>query len=203
MAQQTTLSLNGTSGQVYAAFVAKTAAVAVPPTYKEIIDAIDSHIKSNLDDGGAQDYMIAGKRITKYRLEELLEDLRRHAAWGVLGAPPVPVLHADAEVELEDLTLATWNFVSSMEPFGEANREPVLITYGAVPLDVRRVVADGKRLKRSFDADGRRIESIGFGLGDRKLGRGPVDIVYQLRSEVWQGRTRYQLGLRDIRQARG
>ena len=145
----------------------------------------------------------AGFSIKTEQLPELLEDLRRHAAWGVLGAPSVPVLHADAEVELEDLTVTTWNFVSSMEPFGEANREPMLVTYGAVPLDVRTVGAGGKHLKIAFDADGRRVESIGFGLGDRPLGAGPVDIVYQLRSEVWRGRTRHQLGLRDIRPARG
>jgi len=64
---------------------------------------------------------------------------------------------------------------------------------------VRTVGVDGKHLKISFDADGRRVDSIGFGLGDRPLGSGPVDIVYQLRTEVWRGRTRHQLGLRDIR----
>jgi single-stranded-DNA-specific exonuclease len=88
-----------------------------------------------------------------------------------------------------------------MEPFGEANREPVLVTYGVVPLDVRTVGVEGKHLKISFNADGRRVESIGFGLGDRDLGTGAVDIVYQLRTEVWRGKTRHQLGLRDIRPA--
>jgi hypothetical protein len=33
------------------------------------------------------------------------------------------------------------------------------------------------------------------------LGTGAVDIVYQLRTEVWRGKTRHQLGLRDIRPA--
>ncbi|MDP7262763.1 MAG: single-stranded-DNA-specific exonuclease RecJ [Dehalococcoidia bacterium] len=141
----------------------------------------------------------AGFSIKHELLDDLLDDLRKHTAWDALGAPAVPTLHADAEVRLEDLTTSTWNFVSAMEPFGEANKEPVLVTYGAVPLDVRTVGVGGKHLKISFDADGRRIDSIGFGLGDRPLGSGPVDILYQLRSEVWRGRTRHQLGLRDIR----
>jgi len=145
----------------------------------------------------------AGFSIKIDMLPDLLDDLRKHAAWGALGAPAVPNLHADAEVRIEDLTISTWNFVAAMEPFGEANREPVLVTYGAVPLDVRTVGVDGKHLKISFDADGRRIDSIGFGLGDRPLGSGAVDIVYQLRTEVWRGKTRHQLGLRDIRPARG
>jgi len=144
----------------------------------------------------------AGFSIKNELLPNLLDDLRKHAAWGALGAPTLPVLHADAEVRLEDLTVSTWNFVASMEPFGEANREPVLVTYGAVPLDVRTVGVGGKHLKISFDADGRRVDSIGFGLGDRPLGSGAVDIVYQLRTEIWRGRTRHQLGLRDIRPAK-
>ena len=86
-----------------------------------------------------------------------------------------------------------------MEPFGEGNRQPVLVTYGAVPLDVRTVGVGGKHLKISFEANGRRIDSIGFGLGDRTLGSGSVDIAFQLRSEIWQGKTRHQLGLQDIR----
>ncbi len=141
----------------------------------------------------------AGFSIKHDLLDNLLEDLRRHAAWGVLGASPVPTMHADAEVRLTDLTVSTWNFVAAMEPFGEANRKPVLVTYGATPIDVRTVGAGGKHLRISFEADGRRIDSIGFSLGDKPLGSGKVDIIYELRSEIWRGKTRHQLGLRDIR----
>ncbi|HCI86778.1 MAG TPA: single-stranded-DNA-specific exonuclease RecJ [Dehalococcoidia bacterium] len=141
----------------------------------------------------------AGFSIKHDLLDNLLEDLRRHAAWGVLGASPLPTMHADAEVRLTDLTVSTWNFVAAMEPFGEANGKPVLVTYGATPIDVRTVGAGGKHLRISFEADGRRIDSIGFSLGDKPLGSGKVDIIYELRSEIWRGKTRHQLGLRDIR----
>ncbi|MCS5643652.1 MAG: single-stranded-DNA-specific exonuclease RecJ, partial [Dehalococcoidia bacterium] len=141
----------------------------------------------------------AGFSIKIEFLPSLLDDIRKRTAWSALTTPALPALHADAEVKLEDLTISTWNFVSSMEPFGEGNRQPVLVTYGAVPLDVRTVGVSGKHLKISFEANGRRIDSIGFGLGDRPLGSGSVDIAFQLRSEIWQGKTRHQLGLKDIR----
>ena len=143
----------------------------------------------------------AGFSIKIEFLPSLLDDIRKRTAWSALTTPALPALHADAEVKLEDLTISTWNFVSSMEPFGEGNRQPVLVTYGAVPLDVRTVGVGGKHLKISFEANGRRIDSIGFGLGDRPLGSGSVDIAFQLRSEIWQGKTRHQLGLKDIRPA--
>lgn len=141
----------------------------------------------------------AGFSIKIEFLPSLLDDIRKRTAWSALTTPALPALHADAEVKLEDLTISTWNFISSMEPFGEGNQQPVLVTYGVVPLDVRTVGVGGKHLKISFEANGRRIDSIGFGLGDRPLGSGSVDIAFQLRSEIWQGKTRHQLGLKDIR----
>jgi len=141
----------------------------------------------------------AGFSIKIEFLPSLLDDIRKRTAWSALTTPALPALHADAEVKLEDLTISTWNFISSMEPFGEGNQQPVLVTYGAIPLDVRTVGVGGKHLKISFEANGRRIDSIGFGLGDRPLGSSSVDIAFQLRSETWQGKTRHQLGLKDIR----
>ena len=141
----------------------------------------------------------AGFSINMELMSSLLDDIRKSTALSALNAPMMPALCADAEIKLKDLTVSTWNFISSMEPFGEGNRQPLLVTYGAVPLDVRTVGAGGKHLKLSFDANGQRIDSIGFGLGDHPLGTGLLDIAFQLRSEIWQGKTRHQLRLIDIR----
>ena len=141
----------------------------------------------------------AGFSINMELMSSLLDDIRKSTALSALNAPMMPALCADAEIKLEDLTVSTWNFISSMEPFGEGNRQPLLVTYGAVPLDVRTVGAGGKHLKISFESNGQRIDSIGFGLGDHPLGTGSLDIAFQLRSEIWQGKTRHQLGLIDIR----
>ena len=135
----------------------------------------------------------AGFSIKMELMSSLLDDIGKSTAINPL------TLCADAEVKLEDLTISTWNFISSMEPFGEGNQQPVLVTYGAVPLDVRTVGAGGKHLKISFEANGQRIDSIGFGLGYHPLGTGLLDIAFQLRSEIWQGKTRHQLGLIDFR----
>ena len=141
----------------------------------------------------------AGFSINMELMSSLLDDIRKSTALSALNAPMMPALCADAEIKLKDLTVSTWNFISSMEPFGEGNRQPLLVTYGAVPLDVRTVGAGGKHLKISFESNGQRIDSIGFGLGDHPLGTGLLDIAFQLRSEIWQGKTRHQLGLIDIR----
>ncbi|MDA1280102.1 MAG: single-stranded-DNA-specific exonuclease RecJ [Chloroflexi bacterium] len=165
----------------------------------EVLDlhaALSTHLDEFSRFGGHA--RAAGFAIKEEDLPGLLEDLRHRAAWGSLGGPAIPALQADAEVDLEDLTVSTWNFVASMEPFGEANSEPILVARRTLPVDVHTVGAGGKHLKISFDSNGQRLDSIGFGLGDRPLGSGAVDIMFQLRSEIWRGRIRHQLGLRDI-----
>ena len=106
----------------------------------------------------------AGFSINMELMSSLLDDIRKSTALSALNAPMMPALYADAEIKLEDLTISTWNFISSMEPFGEGNRQPLLVTYGAVPLDVRTVGAGGKHLKISFESNGQRIDSIGLSL---------------------------------------
>ena len=46
------------------------------PTDLEMLVAIKLHIKGQLDDGGVQDYSLAGKRLSKYTLTELLPLLK-------------------------------------------------------------------------------------------------------------------------------
>ncbi|GIT59146.1 MAG: hypothetical protein Ct9H300mP19_10940 [Dehalococcoidia bacterium] len=89
----------------------------------------------------------AGFSINMELMSSLLDDIRKSTALSALNAPMMPALCADAEIKLEDLTVSTWNFISSMEPFGEGNRQPLLVTYGAVPLDVRTVGAGGQTFK--------------------------------------------------------
>jgi hypothetical protein len=52
-----------------------------------------------------------------------------------------------------------------------------------------------------LEHEGRRVNAIGFGLGQAALGNGRVDVAYELRTDTWNGRIRKELGLLDIRSA--
>ncbi len=145
----------------------------------------------------------AGFTVESGYLGAVLAELERSAAWSMMGHDPEPVIEIDAETRLADMGASMWDFISVMEPFGAANSKPVFMSRGVVPSEVKTIGATGKHLRMTLEDDGRRVGAIGFNLGDATLGRGKVDIVYELRNDSWRGRVRKELGLLDIRPSQG
>jgi single-stranded-DNA-specific exonuclease len=144
----------------------------------------------------------AGFTVEEGYLDAVLAEMERAAAWSMMGREPDPVIDVDAETLLSDMGASMWDFVAAMEPFGSANSKPIFLSRGVTPTAVKTIGAGGKHLRMTVEHDGRKVDAIGFGLGDAPLGRGPVDIVYELRSDTWKGRVRKELGLKDIRPSR-
>lgn len=145
----------------------------------------------------------AGFTVESGYLDAVLAELERSAAWSMMGRDPVPTLEIDAETRLADMGASMWDFVSAMEPFGAANRKPLFMSRGVMPSEVKTIGATGKHIRMKLEDDGRKVDAIGFNLGDAPLGRGRVDIVYELRNDTWRGRIRKELGLLDIRPTKG
>jgi single-stranded-DNA-specific exonuclease len=134
-------------------------------------------------------------------LDPVLAELERAATWSLMGRDQDIILNIDAETPLSEMGASMWDFVAAMEPFGAANEKPVFMSRGVTPLEVKTMGAGGRHLRMTLEDEGRRVNAIGFGLGDAPLGRGRVDIAYELRSDTWKGRVRHELGLLDIRPA--
>lgn len=144
----------------------------------------------------------AGFTVESGYLDAVLAELDRAAAWSLMGRETSPVIEIDTEVRLADMGASIWDFVAAMEPFGAANNKPTFMSRNVSPVEVKTIGSTGKHLRLTVEDDGRRVGGIGFGLGDARLGRGHVDIVYELRNDTWRGRIRKELGLLDIRPSR-
>ena len=144
----------------------------------------------------------AGFTVAMGYLDAVLGEVERTAAWANLRGPETPPLKADAEATLDGLGASMWDFVRRMEPFGEANPQPLFIARSLSPVSVKTVGAQGKHLRLTLEQGGKRVDAIGFGLGSTSLGDGRVDAAFELRSDSWNGRIRYELGLRDVQPAR-
>jgi single-stranded-DNA-specific exonuclease len=144
----------------------------------------------------------AGFTVEMGYLDAVLGEIERQAAWALMGLDSDPVLEIDAETPLSALGASLWDFVGAMEPFGEANRKPVFMPRNVLPAEVKTMGSTGKHLRMTLEDGGRRVGAIGFGMGEATLGRGTVDIAYELRSDTWNGRQRRELGLLDIRPSR-
>lgn len=144
----------------------------------------------------------AGFTVEYDYLDPVLAELERSAAWSMMGHDPEPTIEIDAETRLADMGASMWDFVSAMEPFGKANSKPVFMSRNVAPTEVKTIGATGKHIRMMLEDDGRQVAAIGFNLGDARLGRGRVDVVYELRNDTWRGRVRKELGLLDIRPSR-
>ena len=111
-------------------------------------------------------------------------------------------LAVDAEINLRGVTFKLVEDIQALQPFGYSNPTPRFMTTGLTVRHQAVVGRDGNHLKLKLH-DGKQIwDAIGFRMGQRwppskRLNR--IDAVYTLEFNTWQGVTRLQLNLKDIR----
>lgn len=147
--------------------------------------------------------MAAGFTLETSRLEELEEQLLQIAERDITDDMLVPVLAIDAEVELADVGWNLFRELRELEPFGQGNRQPVLMSRNVQALDVRAMGKNEQHLKlRLASNQGKPIEAVAFRLGHlaEPLQRHPwIDVVYTLETNEWGETHSIQLNMKDFR----
>ncbi|GAB4117819.1 MAG: single-stranded-DNA-specific exonuclease RecJ [Roseiflexaceae bacterium] len=147
----------------------------------------------------------AGFSIETRRIGELEQALLRYAATR-LPDQPDPVLAIDTEAELSSLNWELLAQLSTLEPFGQANPQPVLISRKVRVLhaDTRGAEKQHLRLRLDDGRGGSPFEAIAFRLGHLAgyFERHPwLDIAYHLEVNEWNGQRTLQLNIKDLRRA--
>jgi single-stranded-DNA-specific exonuclease len=116
-----------------------------------------------------------------------------------------PSIEIDAEVPVGDVSWLLLEQFARVEPTGQDNPQPALLSRG---LRVRecRAVGGGKHLRLVLDGGPHQpvYDAIGFGMGAIAESLGDmarVDIVYTIEANEFSGNRRLQLNLRDLRPA--
>ncbi len=144
--------------------------------------------------------MAAGFSMRPERIPELRERLRAYAQ-DVLAGFEGPTLPIDAELRPEEVSLALYEELQRLGPFGVGNPAPRFLLKGAWVCEARAVGSGGKHLKLRLKAGDRVLEAIGFDLGPHWVEvyrAGRVDLVCKLDRDSWNGRTRVRLELLDV-----
>ncbi|MBC6492647.1 single-stranded-DNA-specific exonuclease RecJ [Flavihumibacter stibioxidans] len=113
----------------------------------------------------------------------------------------VPELIIDSEVRFTDLKPAFHNIIRQMEPFGPENTKPLFIVRKVRDNGWSKVVKD-QHIKFSLVQDNIIFNGIGFGLAEKffLLGQNqPVDVVFTLEENEWNGNKHLQLRVLDLR----
>jgi single-stranded-DNA-specific exonuclease len=147
----------------------------------------------------------AGFTIPTQRIAELEQRLQIYAANRLPEKPEAP-LDIDAEVPLASLTWELLEALAALEPFGQANPQPMFMSRRVRVLHAATRGADGQHLKLKLDdgQGGSSYDGIAFRLGHLAgyFARHPwLDIVYTFEAHEWNGQRSLQLNIKDLRRA--
>ncbi|WP_367914052.1 single-stranded-DNA-specific exonuclease RecJ [Leadbetterella sp. DM7] len=116
----------------------------------------------------------------------------------------VPVIHADLEISLAELTPKFQRIMKQMAPFGPQNMQPVFVSHNLRTVSEPKVLKE-KHLKMDVQQDGSAVvfPAIGFGLAEPfyeqvRSGK-PFSMAYSLEENTFRDKTTLQLFIRDIK----
>jgi single-stranded-DNA-specific exonuclease len=114
----------------------------------------------------------------------------------------IPEIEIDAEIILSDIKPAFYNIIKQFEPFGPTNLRPVFITKRVYDYQGHSRIVKEQHIKFVVHQHkGVIIDGIGFNMADKYeiLQRGAFDIVYTIDENEFNGTTKLQMKVIDIR----
>ena len=147
----------------------------------------------------------AGMKIRSENIEQLRSRLSSFAMENISEEDLKPALLVDAHVSSETLDLGITQELKRLEPFGAGNPKPIFVTKCLYLADEPFVMKE-KHLKFKFQNEKRKqFEAVWWDGVERVKGRtfhagNRIEVAYTPEANTWQGNTRLQLVVQDLRE---
>ncbi len=144
-------------------------------------------------------FAAAGLSLLPEKLSDFAQAFENAVAATITDDALIPKLKINAEINLEQITPEFYNIIKQMEPFGPENMRPVFIAKNVQDNGYSKVVKE-QHIKFVVTNEKATVTGIGFNMSEKfSLLRNPVDIVFTLDENVWNGNTSIQLKVIDLR----
>lgn len=113
----------------------------------------------------------------------------------------IPEIIIDADLAFKDIKQSFYDILCQMEPFGPDNLRPTFISRNVYNTGYSKIVKDA-HLRFSLKQDGAILTGIGFGMADKMpllQTNQPLDIVYKIDENEWNGQKTLQLKVIDVK----
>ncbi|HMU45719.1 MAG TPA: single-stranded-DNA-specific exonuclease RecJ [Chitinophagaceae bacterium] len=113
----------------------------------------------------------------------------------------VPEIIIDAEISFNEIKRPFYDILSQMEPYGPDNLRPVFIAKEVIDTGFSKIVKED-HIKFSFKQRDVTLTGIGFGLAKKfelLASKKPIDIVFKIDENEWNGITTLQLRVIDFK----
>jgi single-stranded-DNA-specific exonuclease len=174
-------------------------ASARSPKFFDVIEAITG-MSQYLDNFGGH-AQAAGFSIKKENLKPFVKEMRKYTESVLSTCDLKPTLDIDCEINPDELTWETLEFLESLEPYGVANEKPVFLIKNAQVDSVRNIGKKANHISFKVSKDGKSLRSIGFNMGkfvDYARTHRSLDVVFQLQRNKWKGKNSIEMKLVDF-----
>ncbi len=147
-------------------------------------------------------FYAAGMTMHPDNVHEFVEKFEEVVSQSIPPELLIPEIEIDAEILLTDIKPAFYNIIKQFEPFGPTNLRPVFITKRVYDYQgYSRVVKEQHIKFVVHQHKGVIIDGIGFGMADKfeVVQKGAFDIVYTLDENEFNGNTKLQMKVVDVR----
>ncbi|OYW80226.1 MAG: single-stranded-DNA-specific exonuclease RecJ, partial [Sphingobacteriia bacterium 32-37-4] len=163
-----------------------------------LYEAIHACRKYLLGYGGH--FAAAGMTLSIDQVEAFSQAFEEEVARTILPDQLVPEIVINTEISFKEINTSLYNIIKQMEPFGPDNMRPVFMTRNVKDAGFSKVVKD-LHLRVVLKQDDIIFSGIGFNMANKfcLLENGkPIDIVFAIDENEWQGNTSLQLKIIDL-----
>jgi single-stranded-DNA-specific exonuclease len=144
----------------------------------------------------------AGLKIRQDNIEKFRRAINTYANSVLSPESLTREVSIDAEVGIDDIDGRLLREVKLMAPNGTANPKPLFLLRDAAVDGYPKAVGDG-HLRICLKKQGKVLDAIAYNFGDMAGALAarsrPLDVVFTLDENTWQGTTRLQAKIRDLR----
>ncbi len=146
-------------------------------------------------------FAAAGMTLELAQVDAFREKFEEIVAATIPSSLLVPEIVIDAAISLRDIQSSFYNILCQMEPFGPENLCPVFIARKVTDTGWSKIVKE-EHVRFSLKQDNVSITGIGFGMAHKfhlLQQKQPVDVVFKIDENEWNGNKSLQLRMIDVR----
>ncbi len=146
-------------------------------------------------------FAAAGLTLELDQVEPFRERFEKVVSATIDPALLVPEIVIDAEIRLRDIQPVFYKILCQMEPYGPENLRPVFIARGVNDTGWSKIVKE-EHIRFSLKQDQATLTGIGFSMAEKfslLQQKKPVDIVFTIDENEWNGNTSLQMKIIDLR----
>jgi single-stranded-DNA-specific exonuclease len=148
-------------------------------------------------------FAAAGLTMLPENLEAFIQKFEEVVARTIPEHLLIPEIIIDAEIKLEEITDNFYTILSRMEPYGPENMRPKFIAKNCIDTGYSKILKEA-HIKFIVKQNEKVLNGIGFNMADKFSlleNNKPVDIIFNIEENEWNGKKSLQLMVVDVRRS--